>query len=303
MTYTTSEAHRAALTARANRIAATTGNSAGDVLNSYYLQRLIARVFLADPTGWVLKGGQALLVRLPAARTTRDIDLYRRDTPDIDTAAQQLIDAASYDAGDFLTYTFVSRKDMIEGGRVARLNFEVRLGRRKVHRVGVDVVVDSRPLGSPSTQPLESLIPIDWPTTWPEVTLYPLEDHAADKIIAMYERHPGGRPSSRHRDLVDLVLIALYEPVNGAELQASLAGEVTHRRARGVGITLPNRFQLPSPEWEAGYAEHAVEPPPLVDYRTIDAARPLIDAFLNPVLAGDPLMTWQPSQQRWTTRF
>ena len=299
MTYATPEAHRAALTARANRIAKDRGIPAGDVLNSYYLQRLIARIFLADPTGWVLKGGQALLVRLPDARTTRDIDLYRRDTPDIDTAAQQLIDAAAYDAGDFLTYTYVDRKDLIEGGRVARLVFQVSLGRRKVHRASVDVVVDARPLGSPNTEPLESPIPIDWPTTWPNVTLYPLEDHAADKIIAMYERHPGGKPSSRHRDLVDLVLIALTQQVNGAELQASLAAEVTHRKARGVDVTLPPQFQLPDPQWEPGYAEHAANLPALGEHRTLETARPLIDAFLNPVLSGEQLYLWQPRHSHW----
>ena len=42
----------------------------------------------------------------------------------------------------------------------------------------------------------------------PEFTLYPLPDQVADKICAMYERHgPTATPSSRFRDLVDLVLI------------------------------------------------------------------------------------------------
>ena len=40
--------------------------------------RLLARVFLRDPDGWVLKGGTGLLARIPGvARHTADVDLFR----------------------------------------------------------------------------------------------------------------------------------------------------------------------------------------------------------------------------------
>ncbi|WP_328406026.1 nucleotidyl transferase AbiEii/AbiGii toxin family protein [Streptomyces sp. NBC_00390] len=45
-------------------------------MRGFFFQRLTAGVFKADPHGWLLKGGQALLVRYPAgARLSKDIDL------------------------------------------------------------------------------------------------------------------------------------------------------------------------------------------------------------------------------------
>jgi hypothetical protein len=43
---------------------------------------------------------------------------------------------------------------------------------------------------------------------------YPLADHVADKACAIFERHgPTGTPSTRYKDLVDLVAIVLSAPV------------------------------------------------------------------------------------------
>jgi hypothetical protein len=42
---------------------------------------------------------------------------------------------------------------------------------------------------------------------WPDVRLYPLADHVADKVCAMYEWH-NGNASGRYRDLADLLLIS-----------------------------------------------------------------------------------------------
>ena len=39
------------------------------------MQRFLARVFHQDITQWVLKGGIGLLIRLPSARFSRDLDL------------------------------------------------------------------------------------------------------------------------------------------------------------------------------------------------------------------------------------
>ena len=47
-----------------------------DLMRIFYFNRLAARVFTLDPDGWLIKGGQALLVRYRgAARLSGDIDL------------------------------------------------------------------------------------------------------------------------------------------------------------------------------------------------------------------------------------
>lgn len=75
MRYATPQALRAALTSVARRHAREHDLAPGDLVDRFYFQRLLARVFHRDPDGWLLKGGQALLVRYPAARHSRDIDL------------------------------------------------------------------------------------------------------------------------------------------------------------------------------------------------------------------------------------
>ncbi|MDO5498888.1 MAG: nucleotidyl transferase AbiEii/AbiGii toxin family protein, partial [Propionibacteriaceae bacterium] len=43
-----------------------------------YFNRFLSRVFSeAEASEWILKGGTGMLARVPSARATRDIDLYR----------------------------------------------------------------------------------------------------------------------------------------------------------------------------------------------------------------------------------
>lgn len=64
----------------------------------------------------------------------------------------------------------------------------------------------------------------------PEITVYPLADQGADKLCAMYEQHGvTGIPSSRFRDLHDLVLI-----LQTYELDASLLSQAVARPRAGA---------------------------------------------------------------------
>jgi Nucleotidyl transferase AbiEii toxin, Type IV TA system len=89
----------------------------------------------------------------------------------------------------------------------------------------------------------------------PEFVLYPLPDQVADKVCAMYELH-GDRelPSTRFRDLVDLVLITMSFPLDAALTTAALASETARRR-----LTLPDTLTSPGPDWDRGYRAIARE--------------------------------------------
>ncbi|KXX62428.1 hypothetical protein AZG88_29450 [Rhodococcus sp. LB1] len=45
------------------------------VRRRFVIARFLTRVFDADPDGWILKGGIGMMVRLPQARYSKDIDL------------------------------------------------------------------------------------------------------------------------------------------------------------------------------------------------------------------------------------
>ncbi|MGH8882155.1 MAG: nucleotidyl transferase AbiEii/AbiGii toxin family protein, partial [Stackebrandtia sp.] len=253
------------------------------------------------PDGWLLKGGQALLVRYPDARHSRDIDLCGTTTTSLDEAVAALERAAALDLQDHLRFSLRSRDDRLEGNGTTRLRFDVRLGGRVIpNGISADVVVGRHPIGQPTRKQLESAVPLEWLAGYPIVALYPAIDHVADKVCAMYEKHGTDQiASTRYRDLVDLILIALREPLDGRELHLALHAEVTRRTARGTHLRLPVSFTIPGPAWPAGYRAAAAAVAGLVDYRTIEPAAVLARTLLDPLLGEDnPPAHWDPDQLR-----
>lgn len=111
----------------------------------------------------------------------------------------------------------------------------------------------------------------------PRYRAYPLLDHIADKTCAILERQgTAQRPSTRFKDLVDLVtLVAHAKPTADAQHRA-LASEAERR-----GLTLPQHFEVPDESlWEPGYAAEARR-------AFLPAARTLSDALaeVRPFLA------------------
>jgi hypothetical protein len=175
-------------------------------------------------------------------------------------------------------------------------------GLRQLSMVSVDVVVaDTRPLGDIAITQLTAPFSVE-SGPWPTIRMWPLEDHVADKIAAMYERHGvGRRPSTRFKDLVDLVLIALNSPVHAAAAHAALHREVRRRRAAGTHLVLPDAFTVPDPAWTAGYRAAAANARDLRDdCRTLADVTPLADAFISPLLRDQgPDGTWDCQALRW----
>jgi hypothetical protein len=74
--YTTAAAFRAALRDRLSGLARAGGHGLDELQRQFAYDRLLARAFMGpDAEQWVLKGAGALLVRLPEARHSRDIDV------------------------------------------------------------------------------------------------------------------------------------------------------------------------------------------------------------------------------------
>ncbi|MEU3201876.1 nucleotidyl transferase AbiEii/AbiGii toxin family protein, partial [Streptomyces sp. NPDC006996] len=97
--------------------------SVAELLRIFYFNRLAARVFTKEPDSWLIKGGQALLVRYRgAARLSTDIDLQCAH-PDrtAEEARQLVIEAASLDLGDYLRYRDYSQCTGLQPGGEANL--------------------------------------------------------------------------------------------------------------------------------------------------------------------------------------
>ena len=291
------------LRARAANTARTTGIPTRELLERYFHRRLLARVFHADGDGWVLKGGQALLVRWPKARYSTDVDLIRISEASMDAAVVALLAAVATPLDDHLRFEHHDTSPEGAANRPSRkVRFKVMHGLRQLSMVSVDVVVgETGPVGDILAQRLEAPFAVE-SDPWPMVRMWPLEDHVADKIAAMYERHGAGlRASTRFKDLVDLVLIALNSPVQGPVAHAALKSEVERRRAAGTHLVLPSTFEVPDPAWTSGYRAEAAKARDLpADCRTLAAVTPLADAFVSPLLdAQAPEGTWDCDTRRW----
>lgn len=125
---------------------------------------------------------------------------------------------------------------------------------------------------------------------------YPLADHVADKVAATYEQHGEGRnPSTRYRDLVDLVAIA-----RGASVEATAQVRAVRSEFERRGLMLPESFNVPDRSlWARGYAAEARRS--LLDTATtLDEALAIVRQFLDPLFDSRAAGTWIPTEQRWT---
>jgi hypothetical protein len=124
---------------------------------------------------------------------------------------------------------------------------------------------------------------------------YPLVDHVADKIAATFERYgPTESPSSRYKDLIDLVAIVKGASVPAQAQLVAVASEATRR-----GITLPNHFMVPDPAgWQKGYAA-AAKRWRLEEAKTVDEALAIVRPFIDPILEGTATGRWHPASGAW----
>jgi hypothetical protein len=198
-----------------------------------------------------------------------------------------------HDLGDFFAFRFESPRALVQGVPGLRIPTEARLGPRLFERFGVDLVTGVVITGRP--EKVKPLLPLTIPgLVRPRYWLYPLVDSIADKVMAIVETHHG-RPSTRFRDLVDLVLVAHSQQVQADELAAAFASE---RLRRG----LPELDELAVPDekmWRNGY--HAVaRDVSSVAEKTLADALPLAKSFVDPVLAGTVGgSAWDPVALVW----
>lgn len=125
--------------------------------------------------------------------------------------------------------------------------------------------------------------------------VYPLVDHVADKVCAIFERHGVAQvPSTRYKDLIDLVAIVRTRPVEAGPQIAALRSEAGRR-----GLRLPEQLTVPDRAlWEPGYAAEAHRPL-LPDTWTLDEALAAVSPFADPLLDRTARGTWHPGDAHW----
>lgn len=294
--YRTPRAFETALTARFKALSPVSPFTHSQLRRQFSYDRLLARCFAADDAHrWVLKGGISMLARLRQARHSADVDLVAV-ADDVTAALVELRQVAGRDLGDFFSFDLDQPRSLVQGVEGVRVPAQARLGRRTFESFHIDLVTGVRVTGLAETA--APIVPVDIPgLVRPDYRIYSLADSVADKVCAIAERH-NGRPSTRFRDLCDLVLIARTQALDARKLRRALTSE-HHRRALGP----PMVFDVPDHAlWEPGYAKAVKDAPDLESFRTLPEALALVKALIDPVLADDrPIGCWNPEAATWET--
>jgi Nucleotidyl transferase AbiEii toxin, Type IV TA system len=245
--FPSAQAFRRSLNDRIRERAKVGARNTQQLHREFLLQRFLARVFAAPGGSWILKGGTGLLVRIPGARHSKDVDLLNPEALALD-AVDELRALAAISIGDPFTFVLGTPTEMT-GAAGLRVPVEAFLEATRIDGFTVDLSIDRHPVSRLERVHPHPVVEMPGLAVLPEFVLYPLPDQVADKVCAIYERH-GDRqlPSTRFRDLLDLVLITMNLSLDAALTTTALASETARR-----GLALPDRMSVPGPEWELGY--------------------------------------------------
>lgn len=222
MSYESAAALRTALEQRLLNQSRATNIALDRLRRRVVFERILARLAVAEPGRWVLKGGMALEVRLDTdARVTKDIDLGLRDEEiDADVLHNRLIDALSADPHGDRFELAAAMPELLTpdspGGATWRVKVDARLAGKTFGRVKLDIA--PRPHELDQTDELElpnALAFAGIPPTTAEVV--DLHRHVAEKFHAML-RTFGERENSRVRDLYDVALLIEHDLLQPTQL-------------------------------------------------------------------------------------
>lgn len=257
------------------------------------LERLMARLAHDSPRRWALKGGLALDTRLgQRARPSMDMDMDHIEGAA--AAREDLQRASALDLKDHFAFALIGTEQVVEGGDhlAVRYRMAASLAGVPFEVIQIDVTVTAPEFWQVELAQRTGLLaavglgPI-------EVMLVPLERQVAEKLHAYTRRYNGG--STRVRDLVDFVIICLFEVVDAKDLRE----EITRTFARRDTHAVPDELPAPPADWARSYGEQAQAsgiPKGLTDGYS------LVASWLDPVLQGSVRGTWNPTRQAWVGR-
>jgi Nucleotidyl transferase AbiEii toxin, Type IV TA system len=260
--------------------------------------RFLARIAAVFGDAATLKGGVALELRIERARTTKDVDLRLVGSPD-DLLAQ-LQRVARHDLGDFMTFEIAPDAGHpeieAEGMKYDGLRFrtECRLGGKLYgQRFGVDIAFGDPMFGDADLLVADDVLGFAGISP-PIMRVYPIETHIAEKLHAY--TLPRKRPNSRIKDLPDLALLAGSRAIDAVRLRGALEQTFGFRATHAVPSALPD----PPATWAPAYAALAREDQ--LPWATLADVSAAARSFLDPVLATEPVSTWDPATGLWARR-
>ena len=263
---TDNQALRTSIEQRLANLAAERQVSLDRLRRHFAFQRILVRLSADD--NWVLKGGFALEVRLGLdARATKDLDLAMLEDLDGVEAQDRLLDALDVDAGDGLTFQVSAPRAIASddaGNPGWKFTVTSVLGGKVFASLRLDVVARSEEIaGAIGTIEVRPPILAERlsSTAMPAVDI---SQHAAEKFHAMARTYAGDRPSSRVKDLIDVVLLVEAGLLPHPDLPGRIQTVWRVRDGKSPPAELPD---FPA-SWSGDFAAMAAELDLDVDYST-----------------------------------
>jgi len=293
--YATAAAFRQALEQRLKDEAAATDTGLARLRKRVAFELFLRRLVAVAPDRWVLKGALALDFRLAATtRSTKDIDLGRDD--DEAAAIRDLTAAQEIEMDDFFTFAATRTDELDDTDEFSAVRFHVtaQLAGRTFERFLVDIAFSDTISWTPDTIHTSDLLAFAGiePLALPAI---PLPEHLAEKVHA-YTRTYGarGQPSTRPKDLVDILLIERSATIAAGSLRHALVSTFAERARQPLPTSLPP----PPTTWIGPYKR-------LADTVDVEAELPAAFAraavLLDPVLAGRTDGEWDSRLGEWVT--
>ncbi|PWL79921.1 MAG: hypothetical protein DBY20_01480 [Coriobacteriia bacterium] len=295
-TYATPAAFDRAL----KKAAKTAGNNLGEAYRQALRDRFLCRVFHDGNEGFVLKGAGGMLARVPNARATRDLDFAVAGHAGIDQVLAEMERIASIDLNDWCSFRLTkSEESMDENGysRLLKLRFASFVGMEEKDPILIDLSLDCVMTRPPERITPANRIDVEGLETC-DYLIYPLADQLADKFCAIMEVQPGGHPSSRMKDLVDVVTYATSECFELSQLRHAITSECVKR-----GMTMPKRFDAPE-SWRERFAGFATKNRVVEEFASFDEASNLASKLFDAALSDESEddLVWNPGDLCWSVR-
>ncbi|WP_292788198.1 MULTISPECIES: nucleotidyl transferase AbiEii/AbiGii toxin family protein [unclassified Microbacterium] len=297
----------AQLAGRIKAVARKRGVAAILVRKQYVFTLFLSRMFgTEERPPWVLLGGNALLIRAGGGRFTEDIDLAR-ESPwgDLDGVRKELQALADQnperDPFRFEIYAIDAHSEADPfgyGTKTAKARVRATLDGVVFDTFTIDITSRRHLDGPVDDIPLAPIIDHETLNDLPAVPTTPAENHLADKVCAMYEPHGEDKnPSTRYRDLADIVRLIAVADIDAERLHRVLVREKQRRK-----IDLPEAMVSPGDIWSDQFPRAArdfAEYPS--DLYSLEASLNTAGTCLNPILAGEVTSgIWRASDATWT---
>jgi hypothetical protein len=253
-TFKTATDFRRSLEARLQVIANKTNEDLQRLRRKVAFDRLLARIFSQENSGFFLKGGYAMELRVGHARATKDIDLtcIRRFSGKKELLRgeilQELQNFARVDLNDFFSYQIGQAQIDLENAPYGGARYPVsalidgKLFVRFQLDVGMDIVVSK----------FENIQGEKWlefcGISSPIIPTISIEQQFAEKMH-IYTLPRKNRTNSRSKDLIDMLLLLSMKKINLKDCQEALHNVFKARNTHDV----PKKLREPPEDWQAQF--------------------------------------------------